>query len=112
MSNPTVAQKQPATITPKDAGGNVVDLVAFPSALTGVTWAVDNPDVASVNTTNDQKTAADVAVSASYRPGTVVKVTVTATNVAGESLSEEVDVVFDAVVPVVKSLNIGLGTPA
>ena len=114
MSNPTVAQVQPATITPKDAQGNVVDLVTFPTALSSLAWSVDNANAAVV-TTNPQGTAANVSVNASYTPGTVVKVSVSAVNTAGETLTEEVDVTFDAVavpVPVVKSLNIALGTPA
>lgn len=100
----TVNQTVPFTISPKDAAGNAVDLAQFPTALSGISWSVDQ---------NATVVAAADGLSAVVTPtaaGTV-NVTVAATNVAGTALSETVSVVFDAVVPVVVTLNPVAGTP-
>lgn len=108
MANPNIAQKVPFSISPKDADGNVVDLVKFPTALTGIAWSVDN-DVASI------VSAAD-GLSADLVPAKVgvVVVSVSGTNVAGEVKTETAAVTFDEVpvpVPVVASLNMAAGEP-
>lgn len=111
MANPTTAQKVPFTITPRDGpapDGNIVDLPAFPTALTGITWSVDG-DVASI--------AADASgLSAMLTPAKagVSVVTVSGTNVLGEVVTDSASVTFDQAapaVPVVKSLNVAGGEP-
>jgi hypothetical protein len=109
LANPTVAQKVPLSFTPKDANGVVVDLVANPTALTGVAYSVDAPAVATVNVTGP--TTAELVPAT---PGTV-SVTLKAVNVLGEALSQTLDpITFDDVappVPAVKSLNLVAGDP-
>lgn len=107
MANPNTSQKVPFSINPKDADGNPVDTSAFPTALTGITWSVDN-DTAVVNPSADGLKADLVPAKA----GTVV-VSVSATNVLGEVITEQSSVTFDpvVVVPVVKSLNVAAGDP-
>ncbi len=109
MANPTTLQSQPYTITPKDAQGNPVDTVKFPTALTAITYAVDN--AAFTATPAADNLSASVKANDPAVGGDVV-LTVTATAVDGSALSEAApSVTFDVPVPVVTSLNVAVGTP-
>ena len=96
-------QKVPASIEPKDASGADVSLVNFPTALTGIVFAVDGDATAT-------QVSPTVYTITKPTPGNV-NLTVTAVNVLGATLTEAAVVVFTAPVPVVVSLNITQGTP-
>jgi len=104
MANPTVKQNVPFTITPKDADGNAVDLAKYPTALSGITWSVDQG--ATVAASEDGLSATVTPTAA----GTVV-VSVSGTNVKGAAVSDSKTLVFDDVIPVVVTLNAVAGDP-
>jgi hypothetical protein len=103
MANPTTAQKVSFSIQPKDAAGNTVDLVAFPSALSTPVYTVDKADAVLVVTA----TGADLT---SPTAGTAI-VTVTATNVSGTVLTDTSTVVFELPIPVVATLGLTQAAP-
>jgi hypothetical protein len=94
-------------ITPKDASGTAVDLTAFPTALTGITWAVSDSN-ASIAPASDNLSA---VVTPNPAAASTVVVTVSGTNVAGTVLSETLSVDFTVPVPVVVTLNPALQAP-
>jgi hypothetical protein len=92
------------------AAGVAVDLTLFPTALTGVSWSVDKPDLGAVNSTQADGMVADYVGKVA---GDVV-VTATGNNVHGVVVSKSVTVTNTVpvpVVPVVDSFDIE-ATPA
>jgi hypothetical protein len=112
VSNPTTAQKVPFSITPADADGKPVDLVANPTALSSIFWSVDAKAVADI--TFIDATHVELVPLA---PGTV-SLTVRSTNVLGTELTQtSTPITFDDVVappppvPVVTALGLAAADP-
>jgi hypothetical protein len=107
MANPTTLQSVPYSFVAKDAAGNAVDPAKFPTALTNVVFAVDNPAFA---VTQDGLTASVKANDQAV--GGDVIVTVTATAADGSTVSGSAPTeTFDVAVPIVTALEVSAGTP-
>lgn len=101
-----LTQKLPLSIAPSSAG-NPVDLAAFPTALTDITWSVAPTDAGTLNTTTPDLTNCEFKPTKS---GDSV-VTVSGKNSEGNLLSESFDVNVAVPVPVVDALNLKAGDP-
>lgn len=101
--NPNVSQKVPVSVVAL-AAGVVVDLNAFPTALTDVEYGVSGNAVVSFD--------GDGNAFVSCPDVGDVTVTVTGKNVNGDAVQGAGVVTFEAVpVPVVDSLNVKFGDP-
>lgn len=102
MANAIVGTSKKFTITPKDELGLVVDLAAFPTALTEIVYTVSDGNVADATVTKPDNTEVQI----DFRAAGAVTLSVSARDRDGNALTDSVSITVEVPVPAVKTLNL------